>query len=74
MQASPNGRWLLFLTYLSDKLLDFCGGCSLSKKKLGETCLAAWDILKDEMFESLVCSMPDRVQAVINAKGSYSRS
>ena len=73
MQTSPNGRWLLFLTYLSDKLLDFCCGRSRSEKELGETCLATWDTLKYEMFESLVCSMPERVEAVINAKGRYSR-
>ena len=61
------------MTYLSDESLDLRGGHSRSKKELGETCLAAWDTLKDEMFESLECSMPDRVEAVINAKGIYTR-
>ena len=37
-------------------------------KELGEACTASWDALKDELFESLVCSTRDRVEAVINAK------
>ena len=55
------------------ELLDLRGGRSRIEKELGEACLAAWDTLKDELFESLVCSMPDRVEAVINAKGVYTR-
>ena len=43
------------------------------RKSDPEACLAARDTLKDELFESLVCSMPDRVEAVINAKGGYTR-
>ena len=38
-----------------------------------EASLAAWDTLEDEPFESLVCSMRDCVEAVINAKEGYMR-
>ena len=69
MQAPPNGRWLPFLTCLSNKSLDLRGG--RSRIEYRETCLAAWDTLKDELFESLVCGMPDRVEAVTNAEGGY---
>ena len=55
------------------ELLDLRGGRSRIEKEFGEACLAAWDTLKDELFESLVCSMPDRVEAVINAEGGYTR-
>ena len=36
------------------ELLDLRGGRSRIEKELGEACLAAWDTLKDELFESLV--------------------
>ena len=43
---------------------------SAASYKLAEASIASWDALTDEFFESLVCSMPDRVEAVINAKGN----
>ena len=36
--------------------------------KLTKASSASWDALKDELFESRVCSMPDRVESVVNAK------
>ena len=59
----------VFITF--PELLDLRGGRSRIEKELGEACVAAWDTLKDELFESLVCSMPDCVEAVINAKEGY---
>ena len=43
------------------------------RKSDPENCLAAWDTVKEELFESLVRSMRDRVEAVINAKWGYTR-
>ena len=38
-------------------------------KILGNACKDPWDTLKDELFETLLASRPDRVEAVIRAGG-----
>ena len=43
------------------------------RRKLAEILLLCWEKIPPKQFEALWRSMPDRVQAVIEAKGWYSR-
>ena len=43
------------------------GGPIRIAKILGDACKDSWDTIKDELFETLIASMPDRVEAVIRA-------
>ena len=67
--VSSKGR--VYITF--PDLQGLRGGRSRIQKKLGEACLAAWDTLREKLFNSLVCGMPDCVEAVIKAKGGYTR-
>ena len=46
---------------------------SAASYKPAEASIASWDALGDELPVSLVCSMPDCVEAVIKAKGGHTR-
>jgi len=49
------------------------GGPQKVKEKLAETLPLVWETIPSEFFEQLWRSMPDQVQAVITAKGWYTR-
>lgn len=49
------------------------GGKETVKKKLVEVLPLVWDTIPDEFFEKLYKSMPSRVEAVIQAKGWYTK-
>ena len=49
------------------------GGPTRIAKILGNACKDSWDTLKDELFETRIASMPDRVEAVIRAGGGYTK-
>jgi transposase len=49
------------------------GGPGKVKARLAEVLPEIWDTIPAELFESLYKSMPDRVAAVIDAKGWYTR-
>ena len=49
------------------------GGRAHVAQALGDACKMSWDTLKNELFENLVASMPDRVEAVIRAQGGYTK-
>ena len=48
-------------------------GTEKIKKKLVEVLPLVWDSILEEFFEKLWRSMPDRVEAVIAAKGWYTK-
>ena len=52
---------------------DYPGGPEKVKKKLAEILPLCWEKIPPKQFEALWRSMPDRVQAVIEAKGWYTR-
>ena len=52
---------------------DYPGGLPKVKKKLAEILPLCWEKIPPKQFEALGKSMPDRVQAVIEAKGWYTR-
>ena len=49
------------------------GGRARVAQALRDACRMSWETLKDELFENLVASMPDRVEAVICAQGGYTK-
>lgn len=54
-------------------IADMKGGKVAIKKKLGEVLPLVWDTIPEEFFERLSSSMPERVAAIIEAKGWYTR-
>ena len=52
---------------------DYPGDPEKAKKKLAEVLPRCWEKIPLKQFEALWRSMPDRVQAVIEAKGWYTR-
>ena len=52
---------------------DYPGGPQKVKKKLAEILPLYWEKIPPKQFEALWKSMPERVQAVIEAKGWYTR-
>ena len=49
------------------------GGHTRVAQALGGSCNMSRDTLKDQLFENLVGSMPDRVEAAIHAQGGYTK-
>jgi hypothetical protein len=49
------------------------GGKEPVKKRLREVLPLVWDTIPSEFFEKLGMSMPHRVEAVIEAKGWYTK-
>ena len=43
------------------------------KERLAQVLPEVWETIPPEFFESLWRSMPDRVQTVLDAQGSYTR-
>jgi transposase len=54
-------------------LMAGTGESEEDRKRLEEALKAAWDALPDDFFESLVASMPDRIQACIDANGWHTK-
>jgi hypothetical protein len=52
---------------------DYSGAPEKVKAKLAEVLPLCWEKIPQKQFEVLWKSMPDRVQAVIDAKGWYTR-
>ena len=52
---------------------EYPGGPQKVKKKLAEILPRCWEKIPPKQFQALWRSMPDRVQALIEAKGWYSR-
>ena len=46
---------------------------AISGEMLGDAYKDWWDTLKDELFETLIASMPDRVEAVVRAGRGYAK-
>jgi len=57
---------------LHPELLDQ-GNSEQALKNLSEACKEAWNALPDSLFESLIESMPRRVQACIEANGWHTK-
>lgn len=55
------------------KIGDTKGGKEAVKKRLAEVLPLVWETIPEEFFGKLSRSMPDRVAAVIAAKGWYTR-
>lgn len=55
------------------KIGDTRGGKEAVKKRLAEVLPLVWDTTPEEFFEKPWRSMPDRVTAVIEAKGWYTK-
>ena len=54
-------------------IADTPGGPDAIRALLLEVLLKVWDSLPEQLFDNLYRSMPDRVAAVIDAKGWYTR-
>ncbi len=54
-------------------LINYPGGPEKVKAKLAEVLPLCWEKIPPKQFEALWRSMPSRVQAVIDAKGWYTR-
>ena len=54
-------------------ICDYPGDPEKVKKKLAEVLPRCWEKIPPKQFEALWRSMPDRVQAIIEAKGWYTR-
>ena len=52
---------------------DIPGGKEVIKKRLAQVLPLVWETIPEEFFEKLWKSMPDRVAAVLEARGGYSR-
>jgi hypothetical protein len=55
------------------KIGDTKGGKEAVKKRLAEVLPLVWETISEEFFEKLWRSMPNRVAAVVEAKGWYTR-
>jgi transposase len=54
--------------------LEFATGKSeVDLEALEKALIEAWNALPTSLFESLVCSMPRRIRAVIKAKGWHTK-
>ena len=54
-------------------IADAPGGPNAVRAQLVEVLPKVWDSLPEQLFDNLYRSMPDRVAAVIDAKGWYTR-
>jgi len=54
-------------------LINYPGGLNKVKAKLAEVLPHCWEKIPSKQFKALWGSMPLRVQAVIDAKGWYTR-
>lgn len=61
------------LAQLHPELASLPGGPEAVRGRMAEVLPAVWDLLGPDVFEPLWQSMPDRVAAVIRAKGWYTR-
>ena len=52
---------------------DTPGGKEAVKKRLAEVLPLVWETIPEEFFEKLWKSMPDRVSAVLEARGGYTK-
>ena len=52
---------------------DTSGGKEADKKRLAEVLPLIWEPIPEEFFEKLWKSMPDRVAAVLEARGGYTK-
>ena len=52
---------------------DTPGGKEVVKKRLAQVLPLIWETIPEEFFEKLWKSMPDRVAAVLKARGGYSK-
>ena len=55
------------------RIADTPGGKQAVKKRLAEVLPLVWETIPEELFEKLWKSMSDRVAAVLEAKGGYTR-
>jgi len=55
------------------RIADTPGGTEAVKKTLSEVLPLVWETIREESFVKLWKSMPDRVAAVLEAKGGYTR-
>ena len=53
--------------------LVHCGKSESDRKRLEQAIIEAWDALPQELFDRLISSMPNRVAAVIKAKGWHTK-
>jgi len=54
-------------------IADTPGGKETVKKRLAQVLPLVWETIPEEFFEKLWKSMPDRVAAVLEARGGYTR-
>lgn len=55
------------------KIGETPGGKDKVKQRLAEILPLIWETIPEEFFEKLWRSMPDRVEAIIKAKGWYTK-
>jgi len=55
------------------RIADTPGGKEAVKNRLTEVLPLVWETISEESFEKLWKSMPDRVAAVLETKGGYTR-
>jgi len=54
-------------------LIAGTGESEEDRKSLEEALKAVWEAFPDDFFESLVASIPDRIQACIDVDGWYTK-